>query len=59
MAGAVNAQNAVTADASRNVAKINELAERTANNAQQASGMSDELVTLASELEKLVNSFTL
>ncbi len=59
MASAVNAQNTVTADVSRNVANINELAERTAKDAQQTSGMSDELLALASELEKLVNSFTL
>lgn len=59
MAEAVRAQGDLTDSVGRRVASIGELAEQTASDAHKTSGVSEELVTLARELNELVKRFRL
>ena len=57
MASAAREQSTVTQDVSRNVVNISQLAERTATDAEQATSVSNMLLDLSDQLERLVRQF--
>jgi methyl-accepting chemotaxis protein len=59
MAQAISQQGSLTAEVTRRVATISEIADRTSDDAMQTQGVSEELVALARELNALVNRFKL
>src|SRR5690606_33181071 len=59
IATAAEAQSAVAEEINRNVTTISVIADTTSNDAQQTSQISEELVRLAAELNRLVGQFKL
>jgi len=59
MADVVNRQGGLTEDITSRVQTISEIADRTAIDARQTSGASEQLVALARELNSLVDRFKL
>ncbi len=57
IASAAEEQTAVSEEISRNVVQINEMAEHTADGANQTATASEQLANLASELQDLVKQF--
>ena len=52
-----NEQNQITQSVSDSVANINNLSEKTEDNAERTANVSQDLVNLAGELNKLINKF--
>ena len=59
IATAAEEQSAVAEEINRNITTISTIADTTAADAQQTSQISDELVHLAAELNRLVGQFRL
>jgi methyl-accepting chemotaxis protein len=59
MAHAVEQQQSLTASSTEKVLNISQIADRTASEAMQTRGVSEELVSLARELNTLVGQFKL
>jgi methyl-accepting chemotaxis protein len=59
MATAIQNQGELTDSGGQKVLNISGIAERTATDAMKTSGISEELVNLARELNASVNSFRL
>lgn len=57
MAGAANEQSVVAQNIARNVVNISQLTERTATDAEHTNGVTQELVELSDQLDKLVARF--
>ncbi len=57
IASAAEEQTAVSEEISRNVAQINQMAENTADGANQTATASEQLANLATDLQGMVNQF--